>query len=162
MDNTTVVSYINKQGGTLSHPMLRLVVDLFLQSQDIIHRARHIPCCLNMIAEHLSRPNQPIMTEWSLHPKIMAQIFGTLGTPGTSVCHKTGRGGRCTFPPFPLLNKVIRNYGPPTISLAQQGYSKLRATQDGEIILIAPWWASLPWFPHLLCLCVDHLSFHTT
>ena len=45
------------------------------------------------------------------------------------------------FPPFPLLNKVVQ---------------KLWATQDSEIFLIAPWWPSQPWFPHLLRLCVDH------
>ena len=39
-DNTTVVSYINTQGGTHSHLLLRLVVDLFLwlQTQDITLR----------------------------------------------------------------------------------------------------------------------------
>ena len=50
------------------------------------------------------------------------------------------------FPLFPLLSKVIQ---------------KLRTTQEGEVILIATWWPSQPWFPHLLCLCVDHSSFHT-
>ena len=44
-DNTTVVAYINKQGGTPSHIKLRLVVDLFLWLQDIPIRARHIPGC---------------------------------------------------------------------------------------------------------------------
>ena len=59
VDNTTVVSYINKQGGAHSHTLL--VVDLFLwlQTQDIAIRDRHIPCCLNVIADHLSWPNQP-------------------------------------------------------------------------------------------------------
>ena len=49
-DNTTVVAYINKQGGTHSNLLLRLVVDLFLwlQTQDITPRARHIPVCLNV------------------------------------------------------------------------------------------------------------------
>ena len=46
------------------------------------------------------------------------------------------------FPPFLLLNKVIQ---------------KLRTTQTGEVILIAPWWPSQPWFPHLLRLSVDNL-----
>ena len=32
-------------------------------------------------------------------------------------------------------------------------------TQDGEVILIAPWWLSQAWFPHLLRLCVDHPLF---
>ena len=82
-DNSTVVSYINKQGGTRSTSLLRLTVELFLwlESQDIIVRARHIPGCLNVIAVHLSRPNQPIPTEWSLHPEIMKRIFRFWGTP---------------------------------------------------------------------------------
>ena len=52
-DNTTVVAYINKQGGIHSNLLLRLVVDLFLwlQTQDITPRARHIPVCLNVIAD---------------------------------------------------------------------------------------------------------------
>ena len=58
-DHSTVVSYINKQVGTRSPTLLRLTVDLFLwlESQSIIVRARHIPGCLNVIADHLSRPN---------------------------------------------------------------------------------------------------------
>ena len=63
-DNSTVVSYINKQGGTRSPSLIRLTVELllWLEAQDIVVRARHIPGCLNVIADHLSRPNQPIPT----------------------------------------------------------------------------------------------------
>ena len=52
------------------HTLLRLVVELFLclQTQEIAIRARHVPGCLNVIADYLSLPNQPIITEWSLHP----------------------------------------------------------------------------------------------
>ena len=69
--------------GTHSHLLLWLVVDLFLwfQAQDITLRARHIPGCLNVIADRLSRPNQPIMTEWSLHPQVVNLIFRLWGTP---------------------------------------------------------------------------------
>ena len=82
-DNTTVVAYINKQGGTHSNLLLRLVVDLFLwlQTQDITLRARHIPVRLNVIVDRLSRPNQPIMKEWSLHPEVVNLIFRLWGTP---------------------------------------------------------------------------------
>ena len=53
MDNTTVVSDINKQGGTYSLTLLCLVVNCFLwlQAQDILIRARHILGCLNVIAD---------------------------------------------------------------------------------------------------------------
>ena len=81
-DNSTVVSYINKQGGTHSPTLLRLTIKLllWLEAQNILV-ARHIPGCLNVIADQLSRPNQPISTEWSLHPEIVKRIFGLWGTP---------------------------------------------------------------------------------
>ena len=95
-DNSTVVSYINKQGGTRSHSLLRLTVELllWLEAQDIVVRARHIPGCLNVIADHLSRPNQPIPTEWSLHPEIVKRIFRVWGTPEVDMF------ARCRTPTF--------------------------------------------------------------
>ena len=70
-DNSTVVSYINKQGGTRSPSLLRLTVDLllWLERQDIVVRARHIPGCLNVIADHLSRPNQLISKSGPFTPR---------------------------------------------------------------------------------------------
>ena len=45
-DNSKVVSYINKQGGTRSPTLLLLTVELlWLEAQNIIVRARHIPGC---------------------------------------------------------------------------------------------------------------------
>ena len=43
----------------------------------------HLRCdsILNVIADCLSRPNQPIMTEWSLHPEVLNLIFRLWGTP---------------------------------------------------------------------------------
>ena len=136
-DNSTVVSYINKQGGTRSPTLLRLTVDLFLwlEAQNIIVRARHIPGCLNVIADHLSRPNQPISTEWTLHPEIVKRMFRIWGTPEIDMFATVSNShlprfmspipepralavdalsqdwqGRSMymFPPFPLLNKVIQ------------------------------------------------------
>ena len=73
-DNTTVVDYINKQGG----PMC-----MWLQTQDIILRARHIPGCLNVIADRLSRLNQHITTEWSHQPEVVNVGNSSSG----HVCH---------------------------------------------------------------------------
>ena len=139
---------------------------VFHISSIIIVRARHSPGCMNVIADHLSRPNQSIPTEWSLHPEIVKRIFRVWGTPevdmfatrSNSHLHRfmspvpepralavdalsqdwQGRS-MYMFPPFPLLNRVMQ---------------KLRSTQAAEVILVAPWWPSQPWFPHLLRLCV--------
>ena len=73
----------NKQGEIHSPTLFRLTVELllWLEAQNIIVRARHIPGCLNVIADHLSRPIRPISTEWSLHPEIVKRIFRLWGTP---------------------------------------------------------------------------------
>ena len=48
---------------------------MWLQAQDIVLRARHIPGCLNVIADRLLRPNQLISTEWNLNSEIVNRIF---------------------------------------------------------------------------------------
>ena len=125
---------------------------------------------MNVIADHLFRPNQPISTEWSLHSKIVSLFFVFWGTPVVDMFATVSNSrlpqfmspilepralavdaltqdwqGRSMymFPPFPLLSKVIQ---------------KLRSTQ-ASVILIAPWWSKQSWFPHLLRLCVDHPLF---
>ena len=68
MDNTTVVSYINKEGGMRSGSLCALLWRLlsWCHPRKIVLRARHIPGRLNVIADKLSRHNQVIQTEWSL------------------------------------------------------------------------------------------------
>ena len=44
-------------------------------------KARHIPGCLNVMANLLSRSNQVQSTEWSLHPQVFKQICQKWFTP---------------------------------------------------------------------------------
>ena len=62
-NNTTVLAYINKHGGTHSHTQLHLLVHLFLwlQTHDIAILARHIPGYLNVTA-YLGRLHPEIVT----------------------------------------------------------------------------------------------------
>ena len=119
MDNTTVVSYINKQGGSHCHALLRLIVDLFLwlQTQDITLRARHILCCLNVITDWISWLNQPITTELSLYPTSSSVYVSSSGASGT--------GDRC--PVKGLAGEVDVHVS--TVSPAQQSHSE---AQDGR------------------------------
>ena len=71
-DNTTVVSYINKEGGMRSGSLCALLWRLlsWCHPRGIVLRARHIPGHLNVIADKLSRHNQVIQTEWSLSQQV--------------------------------------------------------------------------------------------
>ena len=55
-DNSTVVSYLNKEGGTHSMEMYALIwrILAFTNSRRIQIRARHVPGSLNVIADSLS------------------------------------------------------------------------------------------------------------
>ena len=130
--NTTVVDYINKQGGTHSHLLLRLVEDLFLwlQTRDITLRARHIPGCLNVIADRLSRPNL-IFRLW----ETLVVDKSTTRSPqhASSPVHGSssgalGTGHRCFV--TGLAGEV--NVHVSTVSPAQQSHSEAQDHPDGR------------------------------
>ena len=85
MDNSTVVAYINKQGGTRSPEMCALLwkIMTWCHHYHITLKARHTPGCLNLMADLLSRSNQvqSWSTEWSLHPQVFKQICQKWFTP---------------------------------------------------------------------------------
>ena len=74
--NTTVVSYINKEGGMRSGPLCALLwrILTWCTSHQVTLRARHIPGRLNVVADKLSRLGQTIQTEWSL----LQEVFQTI------------------------------------------------------------------------------------
>ena len=76
-DNSTVVAYLNKEGGTHSIEMCALIwrILAFTNSRKIQIRARHVPGSLNVIADSLSRRDKVIQTEWSLHQQIFLQLI---------------------------------------------------------------------------------------
>ena len=82
-DNSTVVAYINKQGGTHSAEMCALLwkIMTWCHHYHITLKTRYIPGCLNVMADLLSRSNQVQSTEWSLHPQVFKQICQKWFTP---------------------------------------------------------------------------------
>ena len=105
--------------------------------------------CLSVIADHLSRPKQPIPTEWSLHPEIVRHICRVWGTLEIDMYATVSNSllPRLMSPiPDPrviavdALSQVWQGrsmYMFPPILPAQQSFSE-GATQMAEMILIAP------------------------
>ena len=81
-DNSTVVAYINKRG-THSAELCALLwkIMTWCHHYHITLKVRHIPGCLNVMADLLSRSNQVQSTEWSLHPQVFKQICQKWFTP---------------------------------------------------------------------------------
>ena len=82
-DNSTVVAYINKQGGTVSRPLCLLTSRLlrWTESFDVHLEARYLPGESNVLADVLSRRGQVVGTEWSLHPQVARALLPMWGNP---------------------------------------------------------------------------------
>ena len=82
-DNSTVVAYVNKQGGTVSRPLCLLTSRLlrWTESFDVHLEARYLPGESNVLADVLSRRGQIVGTEWSLHPQVARALLRAWGSP---------------------------------------------------------------------------------
>ena len=81
-DNTTVVQYINKQGGTKSVSLCYKVWELFKMTigHGIQIKAAHLSGHHNMLADRLSCPIiRP--TEWTLNNRVLNKLFCLRGKP---------------------------------------------------------------------------------
>ena len=81
-DNSTVVAYVNKQGETLSRSLCLLASHLlrWTESLDIYLDARYLPRQSNVLVDLISRRDQVIGTEWSLHPQVATALLSAWGS----------------------------------------------------------------------------------
>ena len=167
-DNSTVVAYINKQGGTHSAEMCALLwkIMTWCHHYHITLKARHIPGCLNVMADLLSKSNQVQSTEWSLHPQVFKQICQKWFTPhvdlfATHLNHKLP----LYVSPIPdrrawdidALNIDWTNltaYAYPPMTLLHKVIQKIKQCHC-LIIVIAPGWPGMPWFWDLVQLSTE-------
>jgi ribonuclease HI len=167
-DNTTVISYINKAGGTKSLQLCHLTWDLFAwcREHQVQLQAVHIPGTMNVVADRLSR-HLASPTEWELNTQVVSKLFQLWGTPQmdlfatdqnkklplfcslfphSQAFHQDAlalswnRLFGYAFPPLAILNQVVRK-------IAREGCT---------IVLIAPMWTRREWYPLLLDLLVDY------
>ena len=167
-DNTTVVSYINKQGGTHS-PNLCVEVWKILNwclEQDIVIRVCHIPGKFNILADRLSRLDKPIKTEWALDQTVANSVFQMLNFPNVDL-FATRFNHR-----LPLYVSPVQDYKALAIDALSMDWNHLHAyafppfilipavlekicQHQCRIVLIAPFWPQQQWFSELLLLLVS-------
>ena len=165
-DNTTVLAYLRKQGGTVSHLLTQMAGDLLrtLDEWETTISLRHVPGRRNVLADLLSRSDQTIPSEWTLNQEVLDWLWRQCPRPkldAFATClnarldrywspvpdpHAEGTDAMSQpwdkealymFPPNGLIPAVLR---------------KLQRQPHSLVVLIVPWNEGAPWFPVLLDL----------
>ncbi|XP_074467365.1 uncharacterized protein LOC141752970 [Sebastes fasciatus] len=165
-DNTTVVAYINRQGGTRSLQLHRLARKIIMWSSSRLMslRATHVPGVLNRGADLLSRGN-PLYGEWTLHPQVVEQVWQKYGRAAVDL-FASQENAHCRL--FFSLSDVnaplgvdalahswpnVLLYAFPPLSLISPTLARVRE-QGLSLILIAPRWSSKHWVAEIIQLLV--------
>ena len=166
-DNTTAVTYLRRQRGTLS-PALNAVAQRILrwaEQLNIVLMPQFVPGGNNVVADALSRPNQVIGSEWVLHQ----EVFNWLRErwPVTIDLFASSLSHRCFVYFAPVSDPMaagtdamlqswdsLQAYAFPPFAMISQVLAKVRASKSLDLTVIAPFWPQRPWFPELLELLI--------
>ena len=170
VDNTTCLSYINKNSGSRSPQMHQLCQDILLwcHNRGITLKAAHIKGKLNVLSDYMSRRGSIIPTEWSIHPSIIQKIMSTwIEQPqvdlfATKWNKKLPIYISPVFDPQALTTDALSAdwtgflaYAYPPPAIISQVLNKIEQCQC-VVYLVAPNWPRMAWFPRLLHLLIDH------
>jgi len=165
-DNSTVVSYVNKEGGTRSPSLGMLTWKLLIWAQErkIVLTAEHLPGVQNQVADRLSREFVSPL-EWRLNPAVVQRVFLRWGVPLIDLFASVENRQTqvfCSRLPDPqafqtdalsLIWDNLFGYAFPPISLIPLILDKIEMSRC-SIIMVAPMWPRRSWFPRLLELSV--------
>ena len=165
-DNASVVSYLRKQGGTVSVPLYLLSREVLLLARDaqITLRAKHIPGERNALADLLSRMNKVVHTEWTLHQSVVDSLFITWDKPNVFATRMNNRLPVFVSPMADPLTldvdamsiswKGMYAYAFPPFVMLGRVLEKVPRDHPCEMILIAPKWPNQSWYAKLMELLV--------
>ena len=167
-DNTTTVAYLRRSGGTFSSTLNSTAREVLLwaESRYIRLLPQFIMGSSNVTADALSRPNQVIGSEWTLHQEVIDQLvhrwpavidlFATALTARLPVYFSPASDPRAAGTDALLQPwDDLQAYAFPPIAIIRRVLLKLRSSKNCELTLIAPFWPQRDWFPDLLELLSD-------
>lgn len=163
-DNTTVVAYVNKQGGLRSHQLHTLAHRLIVWacSHLLSLRATHVPGVLNRGADLLSR-GTPRYKDWKLNNGVVSQIWNRYGEAEVDL-FASREDAQChlyyslTDQSAPLGLDALAHEWPrvllyafPPLELITATLSRVREKKHC-LILVAPYWPAMHWMAEIFQL----------
>ena len=157
-DNSTVVSDINKEGGTHSFEMCALMWRILAWSsaREIHIRARHIPGNLNVIADSLSRRDRAIHRMVSAPSGLSTNLPSLAQANGGSVCHQLECQTANLHISCPrrqdMADRCVEHLlgGSGRLCVLSSGHPAPVSSENGHyrcrVIAIAPEWLGMSWF----------------
>ena len=162
-DSMTAISYVKKEGGTISPILLQIATDILLLAEQLqlwILPA-YVPTDENLIADAASRFQS--IPDWHLLPSVFNKICRRWGLPevdlfatehSTQLTRFFAWGQAPTAEAFDALLqpwdfRLAYAFPPPPILPRVLGKM---ATSKGEFVLITPFWRVQKWFPLILSM----------
>ena len=165
IDNKTAVAYINKLGGTRSHRLTSLALEMwnFAADRKLTLSAVYVPRERNT-ADKKSRVFQDSL-EWMLHPAVLQALQKEAGCFdidlfATRVNHQVPafvswrpEPGAVATDAFNVKWDFHLAYLFPPFCMIKRCLKKIQQDQS-NCVLITPVWKSRPWYPVILSLLV--------
>ena len=167
-DNTTAISYLRKQGGTVSSSLNdeAQVLLRWAEEKGVTLLPQFILGRTNVVADALSRRGQVLASEWTLCQEEVNHLLRKW--PATVDLFATSDNHRLPVYFSPLHDPMaagvdsllqswdhLQAYAFPPFNLMRPVLNKIRQSQGLEVTVIAPFWPQREWFPDLLDLLVD-------
>jgi hypothetical protein len=165
IDNSSVVYYLNKQGGTRSSNLAEATRHLLLLAENLNTeiQAVHIKGELNVLADMLSRTNLVLKTEWRLSARSFEWLcsVSAWGVPEVELFanrlnhHLPRFFSPCVDKEAEATDALVSRwpkatcYAFPPTTILNRVVSKMLEEKPARLVLVAPWWPKKSWFPSL-------------
>ena len=157
-DNSTVLAYLRKQGGTRSSSLNAVAQELLrlCESQSVHLFPQFIPGHLNVLADSLSRRSQVLGSKWTLCPQAVSELLrrwpATIDLFATSLNHRLPVYFSPMYDPMSAGTDAmlqswdgLQAYAFPPFSILPQVLAKVRVSRGLELTLVAPFWPQHHW-----------------
>ena len=165
IDNSTAVAYLDNKGGTHSHQLLQLTLEIWnwCETKRLYLLAQHVPGTNNVVADEESRKMRD-HNEWKIDSTVIRYFIKEcqIDLFASRLTRQLDRyvswrpdSGAIHVDAFTINWTNLNAYAFPPFSLIPAVLHKTRK-EKATLVLIAPLWSAQPWWPLLIDLVIDY------